>query len=368
MGQYTERVDRLQRQLADRDADGAIVATGPNARYLTGFAGEGDRHLLCLVQRDGPLTLVSPESYVGQVAANTEIGDVASVLNNTAESVVEGLASALPDLGGRYLIDDEAAAGETCRLKQVVPDAAFDLLGPALAPMRARKDPRELDALRRAASLTDDVSVATREVGADAVGMTERELAVDIRARLAERGIEGVAFPVVVAAGPNGARPMTHRHGDHEIRAGEPVVLDFGGFFDGYASDQTRSVVFDGEPAETFVEAHRVVREAIEAGVDAAEPGMTGDELDAVVRDIVEAAGYGDEFLTGTGHGVGLRGHEPPSISPGSNDELAEGMVFSIEPGIYVEGEFGVRLETLVALTDEEARALNTSPYTWKPL
>jgi Xaa-Pro aminopeptidase len=176
-----------------------------------------------------------------------------------------------------------------------------------------------------------------------------------------------VAFPVVVAAGPNGARPTQYRHGSRSISAGEPVVLDFGGVFDHYPSDQTRTVVFEGEPPAPFPEIHGIVKDALEAGLAAAEPGTTAAELDRVVREVIEDRGYGEQFVTGTGHGVGIRAHEPPSIAPGDRTTLEADMVFSLEPGIYLEGRFGVRLETLVVLTDEGADPLNTSPYDWRP-
>lgn len=368
MVRFSDRTRELEWRLATEGADGAIVATGPNAYYLSGFAGEGDRHLLFLVTPEGEPTFVSGEAYAGQVRDNAKLGEVLSVPDNTAASVVEGIASVLPDPEGTYLLDDRMRAAESHRLRTALPDATFDLLDDLVAPMRITKDGTELNRLRRAARLTDEVSAGIRELGAEAVGMTERELAVEIRARLHDRGAVGEAFPAVVAAGENGARPTSYRHGDREIRAGEPVVLDFGGVFDQYASDQTRTVVFDGDPPEGFVEAHGVVREALDAGVTAARVGATGGDVDAAAREVIEDAGYGEAFTTGTGHGVGLRGHEPPSITPGSEDELREGMVFSVEPGIYLKGEWGLRLETVVALTDDGPETLNDSLYTWEPL
>lgn len=368
MGRFSDRVKRLEQRLADEEKTGAIIATGPNAYYFTGFAGEQDRHLLLLITPEGERTFISPEQYVEQVKSNTQIGNVQSVSDNTAKAVINGVAASLPATDGQYLVDDGMSAGEAYRLEQTLPDATFALLNNIVAPMRVTKDEEEQDALQRAATLTDEVSVAIRELGVDAIGMTERELAIEIRTRLHKRGAKGVAFPVVVAAGPNGARPTGYRYGDRTIKKGDPVVLDFGGFFDGYASDQTRTVIFDGDASDAYLEAHNVVKKALDTGLNSVKPGMTGDDLDAVVREVVTHYGYGDQFVTGTGHGVGLQAHEPPSISPGSDDELAPGMVFSIEPGIYIEGEFGVRLETLVLLTETGPEALNESPYNWNSL
>jgi Xaa-Pro aminopeptidase len=370
MIRFEAHLRALEGRLAEAGADGAVLATGPNAYYLTGFAGERDRHLLGLVTSGGERTFVSGEAYAGQVRDELEIDDVTvrSVPDNTASSVVDGLVEALPDSAGTYYVDDRMRTEESLRLRTGLPDAEFAFLSELVAPMRVRKDPAEIDRLREAARQTDAVSVAIRELGAEAVGMTERELAVEVRTRLAERGAVGESFPAVVAAGPNGARPTGYRHGDREIASGEPVVLDFGGFFDHYASDQTRTVVFDGDPPPGFVDAHETVSAALDAGVAAAEPGATGGDVDAAAREVIEDAGYGEQFTTGTGHGVGLRGHEPPSISQGSTDELEPGVVLSVEPGIYFEGEWGVRLETVVALTEDGPEQLNQSPRTWRPL
>ena len=369
MIRFTDRLERLEEALRRKGVAGALIASGSNARYFTGFAGEADRQMLLAVTRDGKRLASSAKPSVGQVRREMRTDEFRLVAapENTGAAVVDTLVDELPVMDRRVLVDGETAGGVFYRIERAFPKASFDLLDPLVTPMRAVKDDVERNALGRAAELTDDVSLAIRRLGADAVGMTERELAVEIRSRLHANGAEGVSFPVVVAAGPNGALPTEYRHGNRVIERGEPVVLDFGGFFDGYASDQTRTVVFEGDPSDTFVEAHGLVREALEAGLDAATPGMTGGRLDAVVREVIDGGGYGDQFVTGTGHGVGLRAHEPPSVAPGSDDELRPGMVFSIEPGIYVEGEFGVRLETLVVLEGDGARALNESPYTWKP-
>ncbi len=368
MAPFSDRLKQLERRLTDNGASGAIIGTGPNARYFTGFSGERNRHLLFLVTADSERSFFSPKQYAGQVRKNSRVGEVRSVSCNTIDAVVSTLVERLPDRNGQYFVDGGMPAEEAYRLERALPDATFTLLDEIVMSMRSIKDKTERDALRNAAAKTDQVSRTIRELGDDVIGLTERELAVEIRSQLHEQGAERMAFPVVVAAGPNGAHPTQHRHGDRQIEKDEPVVLDFGGFFDGYASDQTRTVVFDGDPLDKFVEAHRIVRAALKAGVEAAQPGMTASELDSIVRDVVVDHGYGDEFITGTGHGVGLQAHEPPSISAGSDAVLESGMVFSIEPGIYVEGEFGVRLETLMILTEDGSEMINDSPYTWRPL
>lgn len=368
MEPFASRVERLERSLSEHGARAAIISSGANAYYFSGFSGEQDRELLLVLTATGKRTFVSPETYVGQVQANAWIDDVRSVPANRAEDMVSGVVEELPPGDGPILLDGTMRTELSWQLTRALPDASVGLLDELTTPLRASKDEGEREALRNAARLTDEVSEEIRAMGGEAIGMTEAELAEKVRVRLFEKGAERTAFPIVVAAGPNGARPTQYRHGSRTIRPGEPVVLDFGGFFDRYASDQTRTVIFEGDPPGAFLEVYQTVRDSLQTGVDAAEPGMSAGELDRTVRDVIEENGYGEQFTTGTGHGIGLRAHEYPSISPGEDIVLRPGMTFSLEPGIYVPGEFGVRLETIVILTDEGAETLNTSPYTWKPL
>ena len=203
-------------------------------------------------------------------------------------------------------------------------------------------------------------------MGEDTVGLTESELAAEIRGRLHAAGATRLSFDVVVASGPHGAEPY-RRSSDREIDAGEPVILDFGGFVDGYASDQTRTVVFAGDPPEGFEDAHEAVVAAFEAGVEAVEPGATAGAVDRATEAVLRERGYGDDLVHATGHGVGLEAHEAPTVADGNEVELEPGMVFSVEPGVY-PGKFGVRVEDLVVVTESGCQRLNDSPKTWRPL
>jgi Xaa-Pro aminopeptidase len=234
--------------------------------------------------------------------------------------------------------------------------------------MRVRKGETERAALRAAADVADEVMAAVRGLGRDAVGRSERELAREVERRLADAGGEALAFEVIVAAGPNGARPH-HRHGDRTVRAGDPVVFDFGTTVDHYPSDTTRTVVFGADersPPDGFADAHRAVRDAQAAAVDAVEPGATAGAVDAAARDLLSDRGYGEAFVHRTGHGVGLDVHEEPYVVAGSDRELEPGMAFSVEPGVYLEGEFGVRIEDLVLVTEDGCERLNDVPRGWR--
>ncbi|MFC4248014.1 M24 family metallopeptidase [Natribaculum luteum] len=371
---FDQRIDDCRRRLEDTAAEAAVLFPSPNLTYLTGFEeSPSERHLLLFVPRAGEPAFVAPAMYADQLAA-TPIDDVR--LWDDGDDPVSLVAETLSDLdvdGGRVLVDDRMWALFTQNLRSVLPDAEFDLASVVFEDLRLRKDETELEALRRAGDIADRVSAKIRTRGEDVIGTTEADLAAEIERLLAASDGGDPAFETIVASGPNGARPH-HHSGDREIEAGDPVVLDFGAFVDAdlesgtarYPGDQTRTIVFGGEPSAEYREVHEVVREAQETAVEAVEPGVTAGEIDRAARSVIEDAGYGDAFVHRTGHGVGLEVHEPPYIVDGNDRELEPGMVFSVEPGIYLEGQFGVRIEDLVVVTDDGAEPLNDSPRGWQ--
>lgn len=365
---HARRLDRVRGRLRELGVDAALAFPGPNLQYFTGFRGEPvDRfHALFLPARGDP-TLVSPEAYVGQARRNSVVRTVETVPGNDPEQVADRLLECVPSHADTVLVDDDANHAVTATLYDALGPDRIASAGPLFRSLRRRKDEAEVAALGRSAAVADAVSVEVRSLGADAVGRTEAELATEIRARLHERGATGVSFDVVVGSGPNGADPGL-RSSDREVRAGEPVVVDFGCFLEGYASDQTRTVVFDGEPPAGFERVHEAVRAALGAGVDAAAPGVTSGEVDAAVRGTLAEYGYADRFTHATGHGIGLAAHERLAIAEGDPTELEPGMVFSVEPGVYFDEEYGVRIEDLVVVTADGAERLNDSPRTWRPL
>jgi Xaa-Pro aminopeptidase len=337
-----------------------------NLFYLSGFSETpGERHLLLFVPARGDPVFLVPELYAEQIREESWVADVRTWADDEdPRKHLRSVASDLELSAGRLLVDDTMWARFTQDLHEALPEATFGLASEVVAPLRLRKDDAELDALRRAGRVADQVVEDLRALGDEVLGTTEADLAADIERRLVDAGGNGTSFEVIVGSGPNGAKPH-HSHGDRVVEAGDPVVLDFGTRVDGYPSDQTRTLVFGGEPSETFVEVHDVVREAQEAAVAAVEPGVTAGDVDAAARDVVEAAGYGERFIHRTGHGVGLDVHEEPYIVAGSDVELEAGMVFSVEPGVYVPGEFGVRIEDLVVVTDDGCERLNETDRGW---
>ncbi|QCW02543.1 Xaa-Pro peptidase family protein [Natrinema pallidum] len=375
---FERRIAACQRRLEDTAADLAVCFPSPNLTYLTGFEETpSERHLLLFVPEHGDPALVAPAMYEDQLSdlpipalqlrpwtdADDPLEEIATVLE---EYALDGSDPAT------VLVDDRLWATFTQDLRELCPDAEFGLASTALEPLRIRKDDVELDALRRAGAIADRVSLEIRDRGDDLVGTTESELAAEIDRLLAAHGGEEPAFETIVAAGPNGARPH-HHSGSRPIEAGDPIVLDFGAFvaadLEGgtgrYPGDQTRTIVV-GDPPATYEHVHETVREAQEAAIDAVEPGVEAGAIDRAARSVIEAAGYGDAFVHRTGHGVGLEVHEPPYIVAGNDRELEPGMVFSVEPGIYLDGQFGVRIEDLVVVTDDGAERLNDTPRGWE--
>ncbi|MFC6988311.1 M24 family metallopeptidase [Haloplanus sp. GCM10025708] len=367
MTPFERRTRAVQRRLDDAGADGLVLFPSRNLYYTASVDEEPtERALLLFVPASGDPVFVVPELSGEEVREATWVPDVRTWSDDAGPDAAIDAAVANCSLRDDHvLVDDTMWAQFTHDLRDRLPDATFGLASEVLSALRRRKDEAELAALRRAANVADAVVEDLRERGADVIGSTERDLARYVEERLAAHGGESVAFETIVGSGPNGAKPH-HAHGDREIRAGDPVVLDFGTRVDAYPSDQTRTLVFGGDPSETFERVHALVREAQRSAVEAVEPGVTAGDVDDAARSIIERAGYGDEFVHRTGHGVGLSVHEEPYITADSDTELEAGMVFSVEPGVYLPGEFGVRIEDLVVVTEDGRERLNRTDRGWR--
>jgi len=360
-----DRVAALQDRLRAREADLAVLYPGPNTLYLAGVYGEPlDRHFLLAVPAEGDPRAVTPRKSLDLLEDESTVSEFEVLESNDPGAVAVRFAETLGEGVDRLLLDERTPFAVADPLRQET-DATIAGAGDPLESLRIRKDDAEIAALKRSAAVADAVSEGVRSL--EIVGMTEREVADEIRGRLHAKGATRLSFDVVVASGPNAARPYL-RNRDREIRAGEPVILDFGGFVDGYASDQTRTTVFGGDPPEGFEAAHEAVRAALDAGVEAVEPGVTAGSIDRAAESVVVDHGFGENLIHGTGHGVGLEAHEAPAIADGNERVLEPGMVFSVEPGVYVDGEYGVRVEDLVVVTEDGCERLNDSPRTWRPL
>ncbi len=342
------RGDRLAALLAERGLDRMLVTDLVNVRYLTGFGGTNGA---CVCGQDERIFLTDFR-YSERAAAEVEGWEVVTVKDDWLGGVAERLA------GKTGFEDDHMPVRTLQRLEEKLP-AGVELegAGGTVEKLRRVKDDGELAAIAATAELADEVWGWTLERGL--AGRGERDVARAAEARMRELGAEP-SFPAIVAAGPNGALPHAEA-GERQIGAGELVVFDMGAKLDGYCSDGTRTFA-TGEPGERAREVYEVVRGAQSAALDAVAAGIGGEELDGVARKAIEAAGHGEHFGHGLGHGVGLEVHEAPRVSPRSEDMLAAGEVVTVEPGIYLPGEFGVRIEDLVVVTEEGHRNLSGAP------
>ncbi len=367
MSPYSARLEAAQRRLQESSAAAVVLFPSRTLEYLTGFAEDpSERALFVFLTADREPVCFVPALAAEQLREQTPLEEIRTWTDTAGPA--EPLSALLDELqldGHHLLVDGTMWARFTQLLESLLPNATFGLATNLLSALRIRKDVVELEALAAAADAADQTMDAIARLGSDAVGMTETALAARIETELAAAGGESLSFEPIVGSGPNGAMPH-HTHGDREIVAGEPVVLDFGTRIQGYPSDQTRTVVFDGEPSERFKQVHNVVRKAQQAAIETVEPGVTAGEIDAAARRIIEQAGYGETFIHRTGHGVGLAVHEAPDIVAGSDRLLEANMVFSVEPGVYLPGEFGVRIEDLVVVTENGCRRLNTTPLEWR--
>lgn len=337
--------------------DALIIAPGPDLLYLAGYDPPPLERLTAMVVRTGAdPVLVVPELERPR-AETSPVAKFIDIATWTDGSSAYEAAGALLAAGGAFGVSDRLWASHLLGLQGEVGAATFVPASRILSPLRARKEAAEVDLLRRAARSADD---AFNRIARDSfAGRNEDEVARELGKLLEETGHDSVAF-TIVAGGPNGASPH-HEPGDRGIRAGDAVVMDFGGRVRGYCSDITRTVSV-GPAGEELQEVHEIVRRAQDAAFAAAGPGVPAEEVDRAARSVIEEAGYGDAFVHRTGHGIGLEEHEEPYIVTGNREELVPGNCFSIEPGIYLEGKFGVRIEDIVAVTEDGTVRLNHAP------
>ncbi|MEW2320334.1 aminopeptidase P family protein [Streptomyces griseoincarnatus] len=352
---YKDRMDRAARQAADAGLAGLLVAPGPDLVWLTGYAPPAvtERLTLLVLAAGREPVLVVPTLEAPDAEKAT--GAPALALRDWTDGKDPyALTAALLDDRGRFGVSDNAWALHLLGLQQALPGTSFVSLTDALPMLRAVKDAAELERLAAAGAAADAAFEEIRNVRFS--GRPESEVAADLAALLRRFGHSQVDF-TIVASGPNGANPH-HEAGDRRIGRGDMVVLDFGGLKDGYGSDTSRTVHV-GEPTEEERRVHDLVREAQEAGFRAVRPGAACQDVDRAARAVIADAGYGEYFVHRTGHGIGVTTHEPPYMVEGEERPLVPGMCFSVEPGVYLPGRFGVRIEDIVTVTEDGGRRLN---------
>ncbi|HEY9437121.1 MAG TPA: aminopeptidase P family protein, partial [Streptomyces sp.] len=336
---------------------GVLVAPGPDLVHLTGYRPTADtERLTLLVLRAGREPVLVVPALEAPDAERAAGAPALALRDWTDARDPYALTAELLGTRGRFGISDNAWAMHLLGLQKLLPDTSYASLTEALPMLRAVKDAAELERLAAAGAAADAAYEEILKVRF--AGRTETEVAADLAALLLRFGHAQVDF-TVVGSGPNGANPH-HEAGERTIERGDMVVLDFGGLKHGYGSDTSRTVHV-GEPTAEEQRVHDVVREAQEAGCRAVRPGVACQEIDRAARAVIAGAGYGERFIHRTGHGIGVTTHEPPYMIEGEELPLVPGMCFSVEPGIYLPGRFGVRIEDIVTVTEDGGRRLNTT-------
>lgn len=353
---FPARVARVREAMERHRVDALLLSLGADLPWLTGYEAMPLERLTMLVVPDGGLaTLVVPRLEAPRVREDPQ----SFTLRPWRED--EDPVRIVADLvaGSRRLaVSDRTWATFVIALQGALPGAKWQVSSSITGPLRAVKDPAEIEALAAASAAADRVAAQLLSGDVALVGRTEREVSDDIAARLIAEGHQRVNF-AIVGSGPNSASPH-HDAGRRVIESGESVVCDFGGTMNGYCSDITRTVwTGSSDPPPEFADLYAVLKRAQAAGVAAATVGTPCEKVDAAARDIIAGAGYGDAFIHRTGHGIGLEEHEAPYIVAGNGLPLVPGHSFSVEPGIYLDGRFGARIEDIVVATEAGPRPLN---------
>ncbi len=351
MFDHSGRIARLQQQMEWENVDAVLLSVGADLPYFTGYeAMASERLTLGIINRSGMPALLVPRLESPRVE-----GDFLNVVPWDEVDDPVALASSLLDDANSLALGDHTWSVFLMKLQSALPGRSWTPASRLTSALREIKSDGEIDLLREAASAVDRALVRIpAEVRFS--GRTERSVAADLARMTVEEGHDESAF-AIVASGPNGASPH-HEPGDRRIRPGDLVVCDFGGRRRGYFSDVTRTFSV-GEPSATQLEVHQVVHSANLAARNAVAPGVPCQEIDRAARRVVDEAGYGEFFIHRTGHGIGLEVHEHPYLVQGNERSLEPGMAFSIEPGIYLPGRFGVRIEDIVSCSATGIDELN---------
>ncbi|MBI1350851.1 MAG: M24 family metallopeptidase [Actinomycetales bacterium] len=358
-GEHAARLAAVQDLAARAGVDALLVAPGQDLQYLTGYDAVPLERLTCLVvPASGPISLVLPR--LERLAAEASpLGRLGVQLHPWGE-LDDPYAMVASVLGpvDRVAVDNHMWAEKVLALRAALPNAEQVLAGPHISELRMRKDEAEIGALLRAGAAIDRVHAAVPSLLRP--GRTEREVGSDIADLILREGHVRVDF-IIVGSGPNGASPH-HEVSDRVLQPGDVVVVDIGGTMpDGYRSDCTRTYALGSVP-DGFAEQYAVLLEAQQAAVRHVAAGVSCESVDAAARDVLTAAGMGELFIHRTGHGIGLDTHEDPYIVSGNARPLEPGMAFSVEPGFYVEGQYGARIEDIVIATADGPLVANQGP------
>ena len=357
------RLDKLNASLSTGGLDSVILNPGPTLKYLTGLNFHlMERPIVLFFAKDQTPALVLPELELQKVANLPYKLQVFSYPENPAEwdAAFRKAAQSLNLDGKRIGVESrQLRLLEFNYVKNAAPEADFPDAGDALSQLRLRKDRTEVEAMRRAVQIAQSALEAT--IPLIKIGMTEKELSAELMMQLFKHGSDPeMPFSPIVSSGPNSANPHASPS-DRKLQAGDLLVVDWGAAHDGYISDLTRTFAVGDVDAECE-KIHKIVQEANAAGRAAAKPGVPCADVDKAARDVIEKSGYGKYFTHRTGHGIGMEGHEDPYMRGDNMQLLESGMAFTVEPGIYLAGRNGVRIEDNVVITENGADVLSDMP------
>jgi len=353
MVKTADRLQKLRQCLAEQEIEAVLISQPQNRYYLSGFDGSAG-FLLITPEK---AILATDFRYIEQAkrqAPEYEIFPIAADINHWFPELVAGLRLKRLGFEARHI-----AFATYHQFSDALEEIEYRLvmipLENTVESLRAIKEPEEIEHISRAAQITD--TALAHIAGSIHAGMSEKEVAWEIEKFLREQGSQTIPFDIIVASGPNSALPHA-RPSTRSIASGEPVLIDIGAKVAGYSSDLSRTVCC-GAPGSTFNKVYQAVLKAQSAAIDQVEKDMTGEQADSLARTVIEQAGYGDAFGHSLGHGIGLAPHESPRLGPNSTDRLTDGMVFTIEPGIYLPGWGGVRIEDTVMLENGKIRVIS---------
>lgn len=355
---FRERIFKLISLMKSSGTSGVIVSPGTNLFYLTGLSPSAtlERLFVLIISSDGEVKLLAPKLYENELKDAWMDVIIWSDSQNPYDILVSLISKCFRS-GGKIAIDDNMQVSHLLRIYDFLRKYDLRPLSSLISEMRIIKDEEEISIMKEAARITD--KTLERIISEDLRGKREREVAKLIQNEIIDQGADTSSFDAIVASGPNGANPH-HTPTDRRISEGDILIVDFGARYKGYCSDITRTFSI-GKPSEKAFEVYEIVREAQESAFQAVKEGVKAGEIDAVARNLIASRGYGEHFTHRTGHGLGLDIHEEPYIAPNNEVELKNGMVFTIEPGVYLEGEFGVRIEDDVAVISGKGERLTAA-------